>query len=107
MTEKEGVKHLKDQLFHQLKPDIHNALCYLYDTPNLQYSQLVMAARKAKTETSGGDVSEARDKSVVVEIDSKSKGTSFDPSYEAITQQIAYIMSIITNQNNQGITVRM
>ena len=107
MTEKEGVKHLKDQLFHQLKPDIHNALCYLYDTPNLQYSQLVMAARKAKTETSGGDVSEARAKSAIVEIDSKSKGTSFDPSYEVITQQIAYLMSIITNQNNQGITVRI
>ena len=36
MAEKEGVKHLKDQLFHGLKPDICNALCYLYDTPNLQ-----------------------------------------------------------------------
>ena len=36
MTEEEGAKHLKDQLFHGLKPDIHNALCYLYDTPNLQ-----------------------------------------------------------------------
>ena len=59
-----------------------------------------MAARKAKIETSGGDVSEARAKSVVVEIDSKSEGTSFDPSYKAITQQIAYLMSVITNQNN-------
>ena len=56
MTEKEDVKHLKDQLFHELKPDIWNALHYLYDTPNLQYSQLVMPARKAETETSGGDV---------------------------------------------------
>ena len=45
-----------------------------------------MAARKAETETSGADVS----KSAVVEIDSKSKGTSVDPSYEVITQQIAY-----------------
>ena len=26
MTKKGGVKHLKDQLFHGLKPDIHNAL---------------------------------------------------------------------------------
>ena len=104
MTEKEGVKHLKNQLFHGLKPDICNALHYLYDTPNLQYSQLVMASREAKTETSGGDVPEARTKSAIVEIDSKSKWTSFDPSYEEITQQIAYLMSIITNQNNQGIT---
>ena len=107
MTEKEGMKHLKDQLFHGLKPDIHNAIHYLYDTPDLQYSQLVMTARKAETETSGGDVSEARAKSAMVEIDSKSEGTSFDPSYEVITQQIAYLISIITNQNNKGITVRI
>ena len=62
-----------------------------------------MAARKAETETPGSDVSEARAKSAVVEIDSKSEGTSFDPSYEMITQQIAYLMSTITNQNIQGI----
>ena len=66
-----------------------------------------MAARKGKTETSGGDVSETRAKSTVVEIDLKSEGTSFDPSYEVITQQIAYLMSIITNQNNQDITERI
>ena len=94
-------------MFHGLKPDICNVLCYLYDTPNLQYSHLVMAARKAETETSGGDVSEARAKSAVVEIDSKSKGTSLDLSYEVITQQMEYQMSIITNWNNQGITVRI
>ena len=35
MTEKDGVKHLKDQFFHGLKPDIHNALCYLHETPDL------------------------------------------------------------------------
>ena len=104
MTDEEGVKHLKDCLLHGLKSDIHNALHHLYDTPNLQYSQLVMVARKADTETSGSDVSEHRAKSAVVEIDSKSEGTSFDPSYKAITQQIAYLMSPITNQNNQGIT---
>ena len=103
MTDEEGIKHLKDHLFHGLKPDICNALCYMYDTPNLQYSQLVMAAKKAETETPGGDVSEARAKSTVVEIDLKSEGTRFDPSYEVITQQIAYLMSAITNQNNQGL----
>ena len=76
MTEKEGVKHLKDLLFHGLKPDICNALCYMHGTPDSQYSQLVMAVRKAETETPGSDVSEARAKSAVVdEIDSKSKGS--------------------------------
>ena len=105
MTDEEGVKHLKYHLFHGLKSDICNALHYLYDTPNLPYSQLVMAARKAETKTPGSDVSEARAKSAVVEIDSKSAGTRFDPSYEVITQQTAYIMSAITNTNNQGITM--
>ena len=77
----------------------------MYDTPDLQYSQLVMAARKAETETPGSDVPATRAKSAVVEIDSKSKGASSDPSYEVITQQIARLMSAITNQktNNNGV----
>ena len=49
MMEREGIKHLNDCLLHGLKPNIWNALCYIYDKPNSQYSQLVMAARKAKT----------------------------------------------------------
>ena len=52
-------------------------------------------------------MSKARAKSAVVEIDSKSEGTSFDPSYEVITQWIAYLMSVLTDQKNQGITVRI
>ena len=102
MTEEEGVKHLKDQWFHGLKPNICNSLHYMYDTPDLQYSQLVMVARKAETETPGSDVSEARAKSAVVGISSKSKAASSDLSYEAITQQIAYIMSAITNHNTNN-----
>ena len=34
MTEEEGIKHLKDHLFHRLKSNIHNALCYMYDKPD-------------------------------------------------------------------------
>ena len=62
MTEEEGIKHLKDHLFHGLKPDICNALCYMYDKPDPQYSHLVMAAQKAETETPRSSVSEARAK---------------------------------------------
>ena len=51
MTEEEGVKYLKDCLFHRLKPNICNALHYMYDKPDSHYSQLVMAVRKAETET--------------------------------------------------------
>ena len=98
MTE-EGVKHLKDCLFHGLKPNIQNALCYMDDKPDLQYSQLIMGARKAETETPGSNVPKAKAKSAVVGIESQSKATSSDPPHEAITQQIAYLMSAITNQN--------
>ena len=106
ITEEEGVKHLKDHLFHGLKPNIHNALHYMYDKPDSQYSQLVMAVRKAETETPGSSVSKARAKSAMVETDTalQVKMASSDPSYEALTQQIAYLMSAITNQTNQNLS---
>ena len=51
----------------------------MYDKPNSQYSQLVMAARKAKTETPGSSVSEVRAKSAVVGTVSHTKVASSDP----------------------------
>ena len=66
MTKEEGVKHFKGQLFHGLKPNIHNALHYMYDKLDSTYSHLVMAVRKAETETPEGSVSKARAKSSVV-----------------------------------------
>ena len=99
MTEEKGVKDVKDHLFHELKPNIHNALCYIYDNPDSSYSQLVMAAQKYETESPRSSVSEARAKSAVVGMASASqaKVASSDPPYEALTQQIAYLMSDITN----------
>ena len=100
MTEEEGVKHLKDCLFHGLKHNIHNALHYMYDKPDLQYSQLVMAARKAETETPSSNMSEARAKSAVVGTNLQAKVVSSDPPYEELIQQIAHLMPAITNQNS-------
>ena len=102
MTVKEGHRHLKDHLFHGFKPNLCNALHYLYDQPDSQYSQLGMASRKAETETLGSSVSEARAKSAIVGTHTdlaESKARS-EPSYEAITQQIAYLMSAMANQAN-------
>ena len=99
MTEEEGVKNLKDHLFHRLTPNIHNALHYMYDKPTLQYSQLVMTARKAENETPGSNGPDVRAKSAVVGTDLQPQVASSDPPYEVITQQIAYLMSAITNQN--------
>ena len=58
-----------------------------------------MAAKKAKTETPGSSASEVRAKSAVVGTDLQPKVARSDPLYEAITQQIAYIISATTNQN--------
>ena len=78
MTEEEGHRHLKDCLFHGFKPNLCNALHYLYDKPDVQYSQLVMALMKAETETLRRSVSEVRAKSTVVgaDTDSQAKGAS-------------------------------
>ena len=105
MTEEEGHRHLKYHLFHMLKSNLHNALCYLYDKPDSQYSQLVMASRKAETETLRNNVPKGRAKSAVVgaDTDSQVKGASSEPSYEAITQQIAYLMAAVTNKTNPNL----
>ena len=71
----------------------------MYDKPDSQYSQLVMAVRKAETETPGSGVSKSEPNQLVVELDLQSKMASSDPPYEAIMQQITYLMSAITNQN--------
>ena len=87
MTEEEGHRHLKDHLFHGLKPNLHNALPYLYDKLDSKYSQLVMPSRKAEMETLGSSVSEGRAKSAIVgtNTDSAEAKSSSEPSYEAIT----------------------
>ena len=66
MTEEDGHGHLKECLFHGLKPNLRNAFQHLYDKPDSQYSQLVMALRKAETKTLRSSVSEVRTKSAVV-----------------------------------------
>ena len=106
MTKEEGHRHLKDPLFYGLRSILHNALHYLYDKHDFQYSQLVMASRKAETETLRSSVSEVRAKSVVVGADTDLAETkaSSEPSYEAITQQIAYLMSAIANQTTTNLT---
>ena len=61
-----------------------------------------MALRKTKSNTLTGSVSEVRAKSAVVgaDTDSSEKRSSSEPSYEAIIQHIAYLMSAVANQTN-------
>ena len=102
MTEQEGEHHFKDLLFHGLRSNIHNMLQYMYDKPGSQNSKLVMAARKVETKTPGTGVSEARTTLAVVGLDTQPKANSSELPYEAITQQIAYLMPAITNQNKSN-----
>ena len=64
-----------------------------------------MALRKAETETLGSSVSKIRAKATVLgtDTDSQVKGASSEPLYEMITQQIVYLMSVVTNQNNPSV----
>ena len=86
MTKEEGHRHLKDHLFHGLKPNLHNDLCYLYNNPDSQYTQLVRASRKAETETLRSRVSKVRAKFAVVgaDTDPSEKKFSSEPLYEMI-----------------------
>ena len=65
-----------------------------------------MAPRKAETETLGSSVSKGRAKSAIVgaNTDLAETKAGSEPSYEAITQQIAYLMSAVTNQASPNLT---
>ena len=65
-----------------------------------------MASRKAETETLRSNVSDGRAKSAIVgtNTDLAEAKASSEPSYEAITQQIAYLMSAVVNQVNPELT---
>ena len=106
MTEEEDIRHLKDQLFHGLKPNLCNVLHYMYDKADSQYNQLVMASRKTEAKTPGSSVSEPRAKSTVMANNTalQAKGASSEPSYEALIQQLVYLMSTVTNQTNQNLS---
>ena len=84
MTKEEGLRHLKDHSFHGLRPNLHNALHYLYNKPDSQYSQLVMASGKAETETLGSSVSEVRAKSAVVGTDTDLGGERSNYTVDSI-----------------------
>ena len=106
ITKEKGHRHLKDHLFHGLKPNLCTTLCYLYDKPDSQYSQLAMTSRNAETETLGSSVSKSRANSAIVgaNTDLAETKAGSEPSYEAIKQQIANLMSAVTNQASPNLT---
>ena len=59
-----------------------------------------MAVRKGEAETLGSG--EVRAKSAIADLDSQSKIASSHQPYDVVTQQIAYLMSTVTNQNTNN-----
>ena len=47
----EVPSHLKDQLFHGVKKHIRDSVRYLYSNPQTTYSELVVTAKRAESET--------------------------------------------------------
>ena len=66
----------------------------------------MMASRKAEMETLESGVSKGRAKSAIVgtNTDLAEAKASSEPSYEAITQQIAYLMSAVARQVKPELT---
>ena len=76
---------------------VHSDICMtnlIYNAANKSW-----LLERSKTETPRGGVPEAKAKSAVVKLEAQPKATSSDQSPEAVTQQITYLMSAITNQN--------
>ena len=65
-----------------------------------------MASKKAEIVTLGSSVSEGRAKSAIVgtNTDLAEAKVRSEPSYEAIIQQIAHLMSVVANQVNPELT---
>ena len=49
MMDLEAKKHLHHGLFHGVRKHTHNSIWYLYGTPGMSYSQLMLAALKAES----------------------------------------------------------
>ena len=85
IAEHEVPSHLKDQLFHGVKKHIRDSMRYLYSNPQTTYSELVVAARRAESETEETKV-KARS-AVATEVPSGSK---------ELGDQIARLMATLT-----------
>ena len=85
IADHEVPSHLKDQLFHAVKKHIRDSMRYLYSNPKTTYSELVVAARRAESETEETKVKVRS--AVATEVPSGSK---------ELGDQIARLMAALT-----------
>ena len=50
MTDLEAQQHLRDCLFHGVRKHTHDSIQYLYNSPSISYSQVMIAAHKVENE---------------------------------------------------------
>ena len=84
--------HLKDQLFHAVHKHIRDSIRYLHSYPKTTYSQLMVAARKAESETEDAKEKVRAKSSAATEVTGSSK---------ELGDQIARLMATL-NRTEQG-----
>ena len=84
----EVSSHLKGWLFHGVKKHVRDSVRYLYSHPQTTYSELVVAARRAESET----------EETKVKVRSAT-ATEVPSSLKELGVQIARLMATLTRQN--------
>ena len=87
----EVSSHLKDQLFHGVKKHIRDSVRYLYSNPQTTYSELVVSARRAESETEETKV-KARSAAV----------TEVPPGSKELGDQIVRLMATLTREEQSS-----
>ena len=92
IVDHEVACHLKDQLFHGVHKHIRDSIRYLHGNPKTTYSQLMVAARKAESETEDAKEKVRAWSSTATEVSDGSK---------ELGDQIARLMATL-NRTEQG-----
>ena len=88
MANHEVPSHLKDWLFHGVKKHIRDSMRYLYSNPQTTYSELVVTARRAESETEETKVKVSQAAVTEVPPDSKELGDQIARLMAALTRAL-------------------
>ena len=86
IADHEVSSHLKDRLFHGVKKHIRDSVRYLYSNPQTTYSELVVAARKAESET----------EETKVKMQGQAAATEVPSGSKELGDQIVRLMAALT-----------
>ena len=86
ISDDEGEVKLRDRLFCGVLRTLRDSIRYLYDNPTVTYTQLIVAARKAEAEVSGG-------KSGTMTI--KAKVATTNDELVSLKQQVSDLVAVV------------